>query len=103
MKKFYKNVSSLLRDERKRYAFSKNEIYFLSFNLLMECNFSKKKLRKCLFSMNKQILNHSLTSVNNRCLITGKGKSIYKEFRFSRIVFRKMADSGLLSGVKRSY
>jgi ribosomal protein S14 len=103
MKKFYKNASPLLRDERRRYLFSNNEICFLSFNLLLETNFSKTKLRKCLFSMNRQFLNHSLTSVINRCLITGKSKSIYKEFRVSRITFRKIADSGLFTGVKRSY
>jgi succinate dehydrogenase (ubiquinone) iron-sulfur subunit len=103
VKKFYKNTSLSLRDGRKRFLFSNNEICFLSFKLLLESNFSKMKLKKHLFSMNRQILNHSLTSVNNRCLITGKGKSIYKEFRLSRIIFRKAADSGLLAGVKRSY
>jgi len=102
MKNFYKNASFCLKDKQKRNLFSKNEVCLFSYNLLLESSFSKAGLKNCIFSMNNQFLNHSLIAIENRCLITGKSKSIYKEFRLSRVSIRKAADSGLISGVKRS-
>lgn len=102
VKNFNKKPISLLRDARKRFLFSNNEIYFLSLNLLLESNFSKIMLRNSLSLMGSLILNHSLSTVINKCLFTGRSNSIYGQFRASRITFRKLADFGLLVGVKRS-
>ena len=100
MKNLYKKNSNLVKSERKRFLFSKNEICLSSFNLLLDCDFSKVRLKRVLFSMYRQFLNHSLVSVNNNCIMTGNNKSIYKEFRFSRIALRKSLNFGLISGIK---
>jgi ribosomal protein S14 len=102
MKKIYKITSSLLKNERKRYLFLNNEICNLSFKLLLESNFSKKKIKRSLSILDSQLLNSSLTSINNICLFSGKNRSIYREFRLSRTSFRKLVDFGLLTGIKRS-
>lgn len=100
--KNFKRVGPLLRDGRKRFLFSTSEVCFISYNLLAESNFSKIKVRDSLFSMDRQFLGHSLSCVLNRCLFTGKSSSVYAQFRVSRITFRKIADFGLLAGVRRA-
>lgn len=39
---------------------------------------------------------------NTRCVITGRGKSVYSSFKLSRLTFRKLAARGLLTGIKKS-
>lgn len=46
--------------------------------------------------------NSSFTRVMNRCVFTGRARSVYQMFRVSRIVFRDLASRGLLHGVKKA-
>jgi small subunit ribosomal protein S14 len=40
--------------------------------------------------------------LSRRCVATGRGKSILREFNVSRIIFRKLALEGRILGVKRA-
>ena len=44
----------------------------------------------------------SKTRLRNRCTITGRPRSVLRQFRVSRIVFRELAWKGLLAGVTKS-
>ncbi|KAK8529590.1 hypothetical protein V6N13_102496 [Hibiscus sabdariffa] len=46
--------------------------------------------------------NSSFARVRNRCIFTGRPRSVYKFFRVSRIVFRGLAAQGSLMGVKKA-
>jgi small subunit ribosomal protein S14 len=46
--------------------------------------------------------NAKITKVSNYCVISGRSKSVYKDFRLSRIKFRELARSGQLYGVTKS-
>ena len=46
--------------------------------------------------------NASVTRVRNRCVVSGRGRGVIREFGLTRMKFRKLADYGLLSGVTRS-
>lgn len=46
--------------------------------------------------------NSSFTRVMNRCIFTGRSRSVYRMFKVSRIVFRELASGGLLNGVKKA-
>ena len=43
-----------------------------------------------------------LPKIRNICSITGRSRGIIKKFGVSRLVFKQLADSGLLSGVRRA-
>lgn len=43
--------------------------------------------------------NSSRTRVRNRCLLSGRGRGVYKKFNLSRIWFRKLASECKLPGV----
>ena len=92
---FFKNAQQM-KDKRRRFIFSKNEILCASISLLFESNFSKPRINEKIATIR---FNHSF---KNRCLVTGRGNSIFKEFRLSRVAFREKASNGLLSGIKRS-
>ena len=46
--------------------------------------------------------NASPVRLHNRCKITGRPKGYMRIFGISRVMFRKMANSGLIPGVKKS-
>nr|YP_009688818.1 ribosomal protein S14 [Cafileria marina]QEF30242.1 ribosomal protein S14 [Cafileria marina] len=62
-----------------------------------------KKIRTKSFYYIKNINRRSsISSINNRCLLTNRGRSVYKKFKLSRLMFRDLALKGLLVGVKKS-
>jgi small subunit ribosomal protein S14 len=46
--------------------------------------------------------NASPVRLHNRCKITGRPKGYMRTFGVSRVLFRKMANAGLIPGVKKS-
>jgi small subunit ribosomal protein S14 len=44
----------------------------------------------------------SATRLHNRCLVTGRGRSYYRKFGVSRLVFRELALQGKIPGVVKS-
>ena len=44
----------------------------------------------------------SITRIKNRCVITGRARSVYSKFKLSRIAFRNLASQGKLPGVTKS-
>ena len=43
--------------------------------------------------------NSSITRIKNRCVLTGRSRSIYRFFKLSRIQLRRLASQGRLPGV----
>ena len=71
----------------------------------------KKKIIKATFLEEKITLHRKLQGfprnsiairLHNRCLITGRPKGYFRDFKLSRHVLREMAHDGLLPGVTKS-
>jgi ribosomal protein S14 len=71
-------------------ALSKDKRLPLSFR-----TFNKLKL-------NSFIKNSSKTRIKNRCVVTGRGRGVLRNFRMSRIEVRQLQMKGLLYGVRKS-
>jgi len=41
------------------------------------------------------------TKIRNRCILSGRSRSIYRRYHVSRIVFRELATRGHLSGIRK--
>ena len=54
------------------------------------------------YKLSKLPRNSSFARVRNRCISTGRPRSVYEFFRISRIVFRGLASRGPLMGIKKS-
>jgi small subunit ribosomal protein S14 len=55
-----------------------------------------------LCKLAKMNRNSSKTRIRNRCTVTGRGRSVLSQFRVSRIVFRELANRGLIPGIIKS-
>lgn len=44
----------------------------------------------------------SITKIRNRCVITNRPRAVYKKFKMSRLMFRKLALQGRLIGIKKA-
>jgi small subunit ribosomal protein S14 len=42
------------------------------------------------------------TRLNRRCLKCGRPRAVYRKFGLCRICFRKMADEGVIPGVRKA-
>nr|YP_009105724.1 ribosomal protein S14 [Neocystis brevis]AIT94441.1 ribosomal protein S14 [Neocystis brevis] len=71
----------------------------------------KKEIVKATFLEEKITLHRKLQGfprnsiairLHNRCIITGRPKGYFRNFRLSRHVLREMAHEGLLPGVTKS-
>ncbi len=46
--------------------------------------------------------NSSPVRLVNRCMLTGRGRAVYRKFMLSRIAFRELAHAGQLPGVHKA-
>lgn len=46
--------------------------------------------------------NSSPVRLRSRCMLTGRGRGVYRKFRLSRIKFRELAHLGQLPGVQKA-
>ena len=60
---------------------------------------AKDEAYKRLYKMPRDA---SKTRFRNRCLLTGRPRAYMRGFGVSRIVFRELANQGLLPGVKKA-
>lgn len=44
----------------------------------------------------------SISRIRNRCLLTGRARSVYSDFQLTRMKLRELASFGLLMGIKKS-
>ncbi len=91
-------------DQKKRTAFSKNEMKCLLTSSLVNNEIMPFDIRQSL--KNKFVKNFkkksSMCRVKNRCLISNRSYSVIRHFRVSRLVFRELARNGSLLGVRRA-
>ena len=96
-------VNSIQRDLKRRKLFAKNELKRLELkSLINDLNISKEMRYNFITQLNKLPRNSSRIRIKNRCILTGRGNSIYSFCRLSRIKIRELAAQGLLMGVTKS-
>lgn len=87
-----------IRETYKRFELNKKYYKYIFINQLLET-----KLR---FNSFKQLIhithNASLSKIKNRCIMSGKSKSILRLFKLSRIKFRQLASNGNIIGITKS-
>jgi small subunit ribosomal protein S14 len=96
--------NQVIRDKKRRFQAAKLELKRLQFKALCQDRRSlPADLRYEYFlKLSRLPRNTSKTRIRNRCIITGRPRSVYKLFRISRIVFRELASQGLILGVKKA-
>lgn len=86
------------KDKKKRIKFSKFEK-----NSIIRKALISLKLKKNINSLNssKVYIKHTRNEFNNRCVITGRSKSVYSFLKITRHKFRDLVSSNLLPGFSK--
>jgi len=94
--------NSIRRDYNNRLDYSNLELERLEYKILTNNRILPLVQRikiKNSFSIERK---GSRTLIRNKCMLTGRDRSVVKKYGLSRIMFRKLAESGLISGVRRA-
>jgi len=78
------------REVKRRFlkAMKRNEFLPLSVRLLASGDLHKDKGRE--------------VSIHNFCTVSGRPRGVLRDFKVSRMVFKEMANSGYLFGIRKS-
>lgn len=87
----------------QRYLFQNYEIKRLALKAISQNLKIERKIRwKLQLKFLNLPLNSSLTRIKNRCILTGRARSIYRFAKLSRIQLRKWASFGFLTGISKN-
>lgn len=97
------SASLILKDKkiRKRVALLESKFKLYKY-LLREkgiCVEKKKQIARLLYNSGR---NWSISHIQNRCVLTGRTRGLVKDYKVSRLVFKKLIVGGYLSGGKKS-
>jgi small subunit ribosomal protein S14 len=95
--------SRILRDIKAREAVFNNEVTRQAFRYITRNETLPARVRhQAQLQLNAMPRNTSPTFVHNRCVATGHGTGVLREFKLCRFQFRLKALNGELPGVKKS-
>ena len=96
-------TNQINRDLARRTLVAKYELKRIRYKAISQDRNLPYSLRS-LFSLKLASLprNSSKTRIRNRCVVTGRSRSVYKKLRISRIVFRELALQGGIPGIQKS-
>lgn len=93
----------IFRDQKRRTLFKKYELKRTLYMAMIRDSSVSKNIRfQSVLELNKLPRSSSKVRIRNRCIMTGRGKAVLKQWKLSRISFRELASRGLLAGVRRS-
>lgn len=98
------------KDILKRKYFFKNEKFkilekylkLVKYNYFFLNNYCLHDNYNYYFLIQNNFKNFNYSNLRSKCLLTGRSRSIYKDFRLSRMQLRSLGSFGILNGVKKS-
>lgn len=93
-------MSHIHRDNKRRQLVQKHELQRILYKSISQNNQLDISIRRqALIQLNLLPRNSSLARIRNRCIYTGRSRSVYRKFKISRLCFRESAAKGYLPGV----
>lgn len=95
-------LNSNFQDFKKWIGYLKNEarIWFLK-SIIFDTSWFFNDRVKAIFILNFKLKRFSKVRIVNRCILTGRAKSVLRHVRLSRMEFKRIASEGLLPGIKK--
>lgn len=87
-----------------RYYKDCNYIKYVITNTLLKDNYIDKVISlKYLFEhSNKYFKDSSITKIKNKCLISGRNRSVLKKFKLSRMFLKNLGVCGYINGLRKA-
>lgn len=67
----------------------------------LSCSVLYNNLRKKIFYSLYMLQKSSISSIQNRCIVTGRSKGIFRDFRLSRIVLKNSINNSEVPTVRK--
>jgi ribosomal protein S14 len=91
------------KDKENRKTIKQSELkHFILKQISTNSNFLKTTRWNALYELSNISKKNSKTIISNRCVRTISRKTFHKFSNFSRTVFLKLAQSGYISGMRKS-
>jgi small subunit ribosomal protein S14 len=91
------------RDKKRRLLSSKYELKRIQYKSTFYTYSLPQQVRwQASYNLSKCPKNSSPIRTKNRCILTGRSKSVDRIFKISRILFRQLALQGLLPGIRKA-
>ncbi len=87
----------ILNDKSKRLVLKKNEV---KKKVIFLVDRQKKNLHSVSWKKTK-LRKISRVNIKNYCILSGRARGVFRNFKLSRILLRKMGEKGFLSGLKK--
>ena len=95
--------TSLYKDKNRRkfYILNEKKLYLMK-SLFKNLTKSKNFRLKVFSKLQSKSSYGSITRLHNRCILTSRPRAIYKDFKMSRLMFRKYASQGKLASIRKA-
>ena len=91
------------KDKQRRILHRQQELKRLQYKSIIENRSLPPNIREIyIYKLNKLPRDGSLVRIRNRCILTGRGRAVYKFCKLSRLCLRELAAQGKLAGVSKS-
>lgn len=91
------------KDTKRRNIFKKYELKRQYLKYILYNNIISKEVRiNAMILLNRLPKDSSGIRIHNRCVVTGRPKAVYRDFKISRILLRDYANNGLFPGITKS-
>jgi|TARA_B110000977_G_scaffold184116_1_gene247425 small subunit ribosomal protein S14 len=95
--------SRVLKDKKRRKLVSLHERQRILYkSIAQDLAFSIPVRWKATAKLASLPKDSSRVRVRNRCIMTGRPRGVYRQFRLSRIALREMASMGLMNGISKA-
>jgi ribosomal protein S14 len=89
-------------DRKRRILFNKHETTYRWYKYLLSSSLSNKDKLEIQYKLSKLPKDSSISRIRNRCIITGKGNSVSRLYKVTRMVLKELSCKNKISGVKPS-
>jgi small subunit ribosomal protein S14 len=92
----------LINDKNKRRLFLKKELFHRLLKLLLLFENKSNIKQIIMYSYFKLSRIKYKSQIKNYCVVSGRSRSIYRNFKVSRILVRELSSLGLFFGLKKA-
>lgn len=94
----------LLRKKNNKYRYNKDNNYFKEIiaSSILRDRYIPKEISNVSLIKKNNFKNSSISKIKNKCLITGRNRSVLKKFKLSRMFIKNLGVSGYINGLRKS-
>jgi ribosomal protein S14 len=85
-----------------RYNKDKKYINFIINNIISKDQYINKRISFKYIMKKKEFRNISISKIKNKCLFSGRNRSVLKKFKLSRMFLKNLGLMGYINGLKKS-